>query len=87
MEKLIAKVDLDVEDNDYKKNNKVNKKNFIIWTLIYILFIISFSSKLVFLKTEKRRKIKNNLIYAEVSIIGNIVCLMTFRISPKLLNY
>ena len=34
MEKLINKVELDVEYNDYKKNYKVNKKYFIIWTLI-----------------------------------------------------
>ncbi len=56
MEKLIAKVDLDVESNDYKKNNKVNKKDFIIWALICIFFIISISTKLVFLKTEKGEK-------------------------------
>ena len=74
MENLITKVELDVEYIEYKKNNKVNKKYFIIWILICIFFIISISTKLVFLKTEKRRKIKNNLIYSEISIIGNIVC-------------
>ena len=73
MEKLITKVELDVEYNDYKKKNKVNKNYFIMWTLIIIFFILSIWTKLVFLKTEKGRK-KNNIIYAEVSTIGNIVC-------------
>ena len=79
MEKLITKVELDVEYIEYKKNNKVNKKDFIIWALICIFFIISISTKLVLLKTEKRRKIKNNLIFAELSIIGNIVCTYSIK--------
>ena len=75
MEKLITKVELDVEYNDYTQNNKANKKYFIIWTLICIFFILLISTKLIFQKTEKGRKIKNNIIYAEVSIIGSITCI------------
>ena len=74
MDKLITKIELDVEYNDYKKNNKSNKKYFIIWTLICIFFILTISSKFFFVKTEKIKNIKDRLIYAEVSIIGNIEC-------------
>ena len=74
MEKLINKVELDVECNDYKENNKLNKKYFIIWTLICIFFILLISTKLVLQKTKEGRKIKNNIIYAEASTIGSIIC-------------
>ena len=74
MEKLIAKDELDIEHNDYKKHNKVNKKYFNIWTLIVIFFIISISTNFIFIKKEKGRKINNIIKYADVSIIGNIAC-------------
>ena len=74
MEKLINKVELDVEYNDYKKNYKINKNYFIIWTLICIFFILLISTKLVLQKTKEGRKIKNNIIYAETSTIGSIIC-------------
>jgi len=75
MEKLINRVELNIQYNDVNKNNKDNKKYFIIWTLICIFFILSISTKLVFLKIEKGRKIKNNIIYSEISTIGNITCI------------
>ena len=79
MEKLVTKVELDIEYNDYNKNKKVNKKYLIIWTLIFMFFILLISTKLVFQKTEEGRKIKNNIIFAEVSIIGSITCIYNIQ--------
>ena len=61
-----------------RKIIKLIKSILLYGHLLLYFFFVSIWTKLVFLKKEKR-KIKNNIIYAEVSIIGNIVCIYNIQ--------
>ena len=72
MEKLLPKIELNFDKNLFKEEKNEKRKNSLVWTLICLFFI-----SLILLKTicpSQSKKIKNNMIFAETSVIGEINC-------------